>query len=420
MQIRTDNIKQPEKSSGIRDPESCAFASCVVFLIIVVILWLTGLCVLYSTSANSETAHFFKQLIWSAAGLVISITILLVGYQNICKWMSWPLLIGVVLLLTIPLIQRHAINGAYRWIVIGPVSIQPSEFAKVVMIVFCADFLARNTRQFDTKRWSLLGILLGIAGVVIGLVFTGRDLGTICLLGFIFVLMLFVSGLMPNWLACLIGAGGCVGFYNINNAKLHAFLMDLHILNDYRLKRLISYVDPEKYIKDEGYQLWNSFLALGSGGWFGLGFTESRIKRKYLPECHTDFILSIVGEELGFIAICAVCLLFIFLAVFGGLISITARTRQGMLIAFGMTSLICFQALINIGVICGAFPSKGMPVPFLSYGGSSLIVSMAAAAFVVSVAWDTGRPGKLEELHQRARAFWNHFWHGKGKADHGK
>ena len=158
------------------------------------------------------------------------------------------------------------------------------------------------------------------------------------------------------------------------------------------------FMDAEAYRMTSGYQLWNSLLALGSGGWTGVGFTESRLKLMYLPENHTDFILSIVGEELGFITLLTVIVAYLILVFVGLRISVKARTRQGMLIAFGMSIFIGMQALINIGVITAAFPTKGMPAPMISYGGSNLLACLIAAACVASVAIDSAIPDYQEKL----------------------
>ena len=161
------------------------------------------------------------------------------------------------------------------------------------------------------------------------------------------------------------------------------------------------YQNPELYQADIGYQLWLSLLALGSGGWTGVGFAESRMKHRYLPEAHTDFILSIVGEEMGFICMCMVIagyLAFIFFAV---RICVKARTRQGMFLVFALTTFLAVQSIINIGVISAAFPTKGMPAPFISYGGSSLVACLTATGLIISVALDAAFPDYPDKIKTR-------------------
>lgn len=170
-----------------------------------------------------------------------------------------------------------------------------------------------------------------------------------------------------------------------------------------RLARLTSFMDPEKYKDTIGYQLWNSQLALGSGEWVGVGFAESRLKLKYLPEAHTDFILSIVGEELGFVMVLLVIIAYLILMFTGIRISQKSRNLQGMFTAYGMIIFIIIQAVINLGVVCGAFPTKGMPAPMISYGGSNLIACMIAVGCVFSVALDSAYPDYHLDIQQELR-----------------
>ena len=177
----------------------------------------------------------------------------------------------------------------------------------------------------------------------------------------------------------------------------------------YRLARLTTFTDPELTQSGTGYQLWLSLLALGSGNWTGVGFAESRLKHKYLPEAHTDFILSIVGEELGYVWMCVVILAYVVFVTLAIAISTRARTRQGMLLAFGLTTFIAVQAIINIGVISGAWPTKGMPAPFISYGGSSLVSCLVATGLIISVALDAAYPDYHLGVAARIRETFNRW-----------
>jgi cell division protein FtsW len=164
------------------------------------------------------------------------------------------------------------------------------------------------------------------------------------------------------------------------------------------MSRLTSFIDPEACRSESGYQLWNSLLAFGSGSWFGIGFGESRLKAKYLPEAHTDFILSIVGEELGLLALSLVIFAYLAFAWFALKISLNSRTRQGTLLGVSLTSMIILQAIINIGVVSGAFPTKGMPAPFISYGGSNLVMVLTSVGLLMSIAAETASQGFHEQL----------------------
>jgi cell division protein FtsW len=173
-----------------------------------------------------------------------------------------------------------------------------------------------------------------------------------------------------------------------------------------RRARILSFWNPERDASATGYQLWNGFLALGAGGWYGVGFMESRMKARYLPEAHTDFILSIVGEELGLIAIVLVMIAYGVFCWAGIRISINANTRLGMLLGFGLTIYITLQALINVAVISGSMPTKGMPAPFISYGGSNLLTCMTAVGLLLSIALETVSPDYNKHILAYLRRKW--------------
>lgn len=398
MKVRKQKKNKNDEFSDIIPESSSALAEGAVFLLITLVILLFGLSVLYSTASMMTGSDVFqKQLVFAMGGFVIFCGVVLFGYRWPSDW-SIPILIGVMALLVIPLILKSEateIKGAHRWIKLGPISIQPSEFAKIALTLFLAKFISSHTRAVETAQFWKVYVPCGIvSGMVIGLVLAGRDLGTSVLLGMLFLAMMFAGGIKWYWIGgslFLLGIAGSIFVYN----------------SPFRLGRVLSFLDPEKYAQNEGYQLMQSLMALGSGNWTGIGFTESRLKLKYLPEAHTDFILSIAGEELGFAAIAGLLIAYGMLLITGTLIAVKARTRQGRLVAFGMTFFLTLQAIINTGVICGAFPTKGMPAPFISYGGSNLITAIAAAGFIFSVALDTHYPDYPAAI--RARIF------GKGR-----
>ena len=254
-----------------------------------------------------------------------------------------------------------------------------------------ADAIKAKAEAMDEPFWKVL-VPTGLwVGPTILLVLAGEDLGTTVLLGSLYLLMLFVAGMRLRYILPFVLVLPPAAFFIIK-----AF-------DPMRWSRLTVFMDAEAYKMTSGYQLWNSLLALGSGGWTGVGFTESRLKLMYLPENHTDFILSIVGEELGFATLLTVIVAYLILVYVGLRISAKARTRQGMLTAFGMSIFIGMQALINIGVISAAFPTKGMPAPMISYGGSNLLACLLAAACVAAVAIDSAIPDYPDKLLAWAR-----------------
>lgn len=377
-----------------------------------------GLTVLYSTSYGvAGPMYFKKQLMWAGIGFSLGTIVFLLGYRRMVSISPWLILLSIILLggaLCFP-----AVKGAHRWIKIPHIgNIQPSEYAKLAVALFlarcCADKI-RNISGFTVWEgvksffrrdlmgiWSVWGGLVQIGvccGSVMVMVLAGKDLGTTVLLGIVVVLTLFLAGLKLRYVILPVITVPPLLFFVIKNFDAE------------RWSRMTSFLDPERCQKEDGYQLWNSLLALGSGNWFGVGFMASRLKHKYLPEAHTDFILSIVGEELGLCGMCAVILaylLFLFAAV---RITANASTRQGIFLGASLTALLILQACINIGVVSGAFPTKGMPAPFISYGGSNLVVCMLATSLLLSIALETARPGFAGDLIDDLKNYLRGVWH---------
>lgn len=358
----------------------------VGLIVTVAMMVLFGLTMLYSTSFGTAGSTFFmKQLMWAGVGVVSASAIFLIGYQKLSDY-SIPFACLVMLLLFVADFFFPAVKGAHRWIKVpGVGNIQPSELAKVALILFMARSCSDRMRYINDIFKGMLPVGVVIAPLM-GLVLLGKDLGTTTLLVVVAVLILFVSGLKLRWIMppFLMAPP--------------ALLLYLKSFDPERWSRLTTYTNPELCQKTDGYQLWNSLLALGSGGWTGVGFMESRMKAKYLPEAHTDFILSIVGEELGYIGLILVLIGYLSFMYFALKISLSSQNKQGMLLGFGATAVIVLQATINIGVISGAFPTKGMPAPFISYGGSNLLMSLMCTGLLVSVAIDTAYPGFNKEV----------------------
>lgn len=349
------------------------------FLLMLVALGilLFGLIALYSTTSGARgAAYLIRQALWVFLGMMGAATVNFVGYRRILRYSPYLLAIGAGLLV-LPWFFK-AVKGAHRWITLpfGIGKIQPSEFVKLFLVMFLAWYIPKRQRQFSHGLKGL--VIPGAAcGLILVLVLAGKDLGTTILLSAVAWCLFFVAGakwryLMPPLLLLPVAP-----FY-------------LKRFDPERWSRIVTFLNPEAYQSGDGYQLWFSHLALASGNWFGLGFTRSRIKGAYLPESHTDFILAIVGEELGFVALAALIagyIAFVALAVY---ISARAKEKEGALLGFGLTLLLAFQAIINIGVVSGAFPTKGMSAPFISYGGSNMIMGLVSIGLLVSIANDKG------------------------------
>ena len=385
----------------------------ITLFIIALSLVLFGLVILYSTSLgikNASTQYFVRQLQWCGFGFAAMTAVIAIGYKKLSDW-SWLFMIGVTIMLMAAL-MFPAIKGARRWIQLpGIGSIQPSEYTKFVIALFMAKLSSDKIKMIETSPFKFILLSCSLCAVPIALVMLGRDLGTTLLLSIIVYAILYAAGTRLRYLL------------PVPLILAPVIFLLIKFFSPFRWERLVTYLDPERYQASSGYQLWLSILALGSGNWTGVGFAESRMKHKYLPEAHTDFILSIVGEEMGFICMCMVILGYLAFIFFAVRICVKARTRQGMFLVFGLTTFLAIQAVINIGVISGAFPTKGMPAPFISYGGSSLVACLTATGLIISVALDAAYPDYPAKLLELARDKWRSlpFFHSattnKGKTE---
>jgi cell division protein FtsW len=268
------------------------------------------------------------------------------------------------------------------------VTIQPSEIAKLGVVVFAAAILARKGRRLDELGHLALP-LLPVIGIVCGLVFVQPDLGTTTILVGTTLLLLFVAGVRLRYL--LAGTAAMVATAMV-------------ALKPYQWARITAFLHPEADPRNTGYQLLQSLIALGSGGWFGVGLGASRQKWMYVPNAHTDFIFSILGEELGLIGELVVLAAFATLIYAGIRIAVRAPDAFGRLLAAGIVSWFGLQAVVNLGAVTGLLPITGVPLPLLSYGGSSLVVSLAAVGILVNIARSPERSGRRSGTPPRGLA----------------
>lgn len=328
----------------------------------------------YATLVNYQDSFYFfkRQLIWAALGLGVMWLTMRVDYWQWRQW-AWIMLIGAFLLLILVLIPGVGIEsyGARRWLGFGSYTVQPSELAKFCVIIFCAHGLAQCRNQIQDFRRGILPFL-GTGVVAAALIMCQPDLGTaVTLFGTIFIL-LFAAG------ASLWILGGLTG--------LGAVAVGLAIFFEpYRMRRLTSFLDPWKDAQDTGFQIIQSLYALGSGGLFGAGLGQGKQKMLYLPAQHTDFIFAVIGEELGFIGCCLVILLFMMFIWRGLRTAIAAPDAFASLLATGVTAGIALQAIINIGVVTGTMPVTGITLPFISFGGTSLIFTMGSVGVLLNI-----------------------------------
>jgi len=339
--------------------------------------------VLSASSVNALKAYgsswviFERELMWVAFGIVALLAGIRIDYRT-WRRLGLPLLvvtIGLLALVVIPGVGTN-VYGSSRWFRLGPLSLQPSELAKLGLVLVVADVLTRRADRVGDTHAVLKPVLL-MFGLVALLVMAQPDMGTTLVLAAIVLTLLFVGGIRGRTLA-KVGAGA------VGSALL------LARLEPYRWARMLSFRKPFADYHKNGYQLAQSLVGLGSGGLFGVGLGASRAKWGFLPNAHTDFIFAIIGEELGLVGALVVVALFAAVAMFGVRTATRAPDRFGMLVASGVTVWIVAQAIINIGAVIGVLPITGVPLPFISFGGSSLLATMAASGILLNVARSSG------------------------------
>lgn len=344
-------------------------------------LVLLGLIMILSASSVSSFAtygssflYFKKQLLWAAIGLVAFVFFARLDYRRLRGkgYVLLPLVILLLLAVLIPGVGRAA-GGSARWLGAGPFAFQPSELAKLALILFAADVFSRKQESLLVEPSHTLLPMIPVLGILAILVMLQPDMGSTVLIGAIGMGMLFIAGAPMRYLVPLGLLGG-------------AAAAAAAVAAPYRRARVLAFMDPWADPLVTGYHTIQSLVALGSGGWFGVGLGASRQKWSYIPNAHTDFIFSILGEEMGLFGTLMVLGMFGFLIYLGIRIARSAPDRFGMLVATGITIWIGVQAIVNIGAVTGVLPVTGVPLPLVSFGGSSLVVCLAAMGVLTSIA----------------------------------
>jgi cell division protein FtsW len=361
-------------------------------------LVLVGLIMILSASSVSSFAtygssflFFKKQLLWIAVGLVAFVFFVRLDYRRLRGWGYVLFLVSVGLLLAV-LIPGIGVmvGGSSRWLRAGPMSLQPSEIAKLSLVLLGADVFSRKREEtFDSLAHTAVPLLPAVGALVI-LVLLQPDLGTTLMLGAIGLGLLFVAGAPFRFIAPITLAGGVL-------TAAAAFA------EPYRRARVLAFLNPWADPYNTGYQTIQSLVAIGSGGFFGVGLGASRQKWMYVPNAHTDFIYAIIGEETGLLGSVVVLGLFAFLVYLGVRIARRAPDRFGTLLAAGITIWIGAQALVNMGAVSALLPITGVPLPLVSFGGTSLVVSLAAMGILTNIAYRGERAAAgLEDRSSRA------------------
>ena len=359
-----------------RNPSDLFLFTVIMALLVLGLIMVTSASAPESLSDTGGTSVFhygLRQLIFAVIGIGFMFFMMKFPYQYLKRFTVSVSIVSLILLIVV--LMFEAKKGSHRWIDLGLFEPQPSEFAKLAVIMFMAHYLAEIKKGVNNF---IIGMFIPLicVSIVCMLIMKEPDLGTTIVIFATFMMMLFAGGVPFSYMSFLGFVGLGIGIVMAVNA-------------DYRLKRLIAFVNPWKDPQGDGWQIIQSLYALGSGGPFGLGLGMSRQKFHYLPEAHTDYIFSILGEELGLIGTLTVLLLFFFLAWRGYKIAISCQDPYGRLLATGITSWLVFQAILNIGVVTSSIPVTGITLPFLSYGGSSLLVSLFSVGILLNISKNT-------------------------------
>jgi cell division protein FtsW len=351
----------------------------LILLAVTLVLLTLGVIIVSSASApealrlteGANVFHFgLRQLLFAIVGVALMFLLMKLPYQYLKKFSIW-LGLSSIFLLVLVLFVAKSVKGAHRWLDLGFTNFQPSEYAKLSVILILAHYLAAIKREINNFVLGI-GMPIVFVAMISLLILLEPDLGTTLVIFFTMMVMLYVAGArMPH----LVGVG-------LSGVVAVALLV---MMKSYRAQRLVAFLDPWKDRQGDGWQIIQSLYALGSGGPFGMGLGMGRQKFNYLPEAHTDYIFSIFGEELGLIGTIAVITLFFLIAWRGFKIAITVKDNYGRILAGGLTVSIVFQALLNIAVVTSTVPVTGITLPFLSYGGSSLLICLASVGILLNI-----------------------------------
>jgi len=352
----------------------------IKLFITTILLIAIGIIMIYSTSSvysyekYGDSAYFLKRhIIYLLVGFLFAVSAMCIDYAQLRRFIKPFLLFSMLLLVLvfIPGIGRSA-GGARRWIGLGPLNFQPSEIAKLALVFYAADVLSRKQSEISDFFYGFFPLMI-VLGLCVLLILLEPDLGTAIALATLIVIMAFVAGVNIKQLGLLMLTGVLV-------------VCPLIALKPWRVKRMIAFWNPWQDPRGAGFQIIQSFVALGSGGIFGVGLAHSKQKLFYLPEAHTDFVFAIIGEELGLIGTMGVLVLFGMFIYLGFRIAYSARDLFGQFLAFGLVSMLALQTIINISAVTGLIPTKGLPLPFISYGGTSLVYSMVSVGLLLNIA----------------------------------
>jgi cell division protein FtsW len=353
----------------------------VMLTVVTSALLLLGLAMIFSasfvSSLNNEVSPFSvvrKQALWAVIGVVAFIAFSRIDYRKLKGWGYIGIVVVALLLLAVMIPGLGTtVGGSSRWLTFGPFSLQPSELAKIALILFIADVFSRKKPGAVKQLSHTILPVIPVLGLLALLIMAQPDMGTTMLIGSIGFGMLFLSGAPLRYLTVMGGLGASIAAFGA-------------LAEPYRRERVLAFMNPWSDPLNTGYQTIQSLMAMGSGGFFGVGLGASRQKWLYVPNAHTDFIYAIIGEEMGLLGTLTVLGMFAFLAYLGIRIARHAPDRFGMYIATGVTIWISVQALVNMGAVTASLPITGVPLPLVSFGGSSLVVTLIGVGILTNIA----------------------------------
>lgn len=349
-----------------------------VLFITALLLVCTSIVMVYSASAvialkeENDSYHYVtRQAMFAVVGIAALAVAMRVDYRAYRNEKFIYGVLGGVGVMLVAVLFASPINGAQRWLSLGGISLQPSEFAKIACVLLTALVLERRMHRINEPRYALLPIALVVGGIVT-LIVKQPDLGTAAALMLIVAVMVFGAGLSYRYVA---------GAAIVALPLLYILMMSA----EYRVRRIMAFLDPEADLRGAGYQAYQSILAVGSGGIFGRGLNEGLQKLFYLPEPHNDFLFAVIGEELGLMGASCVLVCFAVIGWRGLRIALRSEDAFGAFVALGLTAMICAQALFNMSVVLSLLPTKGIPLPLLSAGGSSLLASLIGIGVLLNI-----------------------------------
>lgn len=369
-------------------PDKWLFAATVGLALFGVVMVYSASAMLAQAENHSQFYYLIKQGIWTAIGIAAMLVMMQVDYRILRNRMVVLGLITTTILMLVAVFGFGKVNGAHRWIRFGSFSVQPSEICKLSLAIFLAYFLEKRAGE-ESDFWRTFVPCCVVTGALAFLIVLEPDLGTAIMLAVLFLVVTYTAGVRLLHLG-MAAAPALIG------------LIGLLIFVPWRLRRLVTFLDPWADQQNSGFQVVQSLIAVGSGGPDGLGFAQGKQKMLFLPFAHSDFIFAVVGEELGLVGTLAVVLVFGLFLWRGIRTSLLAPERFGMLLSLGIVVVIVAQALFNISVVLSLVPTKGIPLPFISYGGSSLVPTLAAVGILLNISQHVSGTIDMEALRAAA------------------